>query len=156
MKKILFILLLHSNISLSQICYFPEIINKGTTLFQDSTLISFIKEWIGVPYKYGGKTKRGIDCSQFTKRLYKDVYNKDLPNVCWKQWDVTTRIEKDCLEKGDLVFFKSRRSPSGWHVGVYLGEGKFIHSPGRRDHVKISNLNIDLRLKEYIGAGRLL
>ena len=122
---------------------------------QDSTLDSFIKEWLGVPYKYGGRTKRGIDCSQFTKRLYKDVYNKDLPDVCWKQWKATKRVSKDSLEKGDLVFFKSRRSPSGWHVGVYLGNGQFIQSPGKGDRVKISSLKEEHYKKNYKGAGRL-
>ena len=52
---------------------------------EDSILNSFILKWLGKPYKLGGKTEKGIDCSQFTKRLYKDVYSLDLQNVAYKQ-----------------------------------------------------------------------
>jgi len=121
---------------------------------QDSTLNDFINKWLGVPYKYGGKTKQGIDCAQFSKHLYKEVYNKTIPGVSWMQWKVTQRINKDSLQKGDLVFFKSKKSPSGWHVGVYIGNNYFIHSPGRKDHVKISSLEEKYYEKNYKGAGR--
>ena len=71
----------------------------------------FINEWSGVPYKFGGKTKKGIDCSKLTQKFYKEVYNIDIPEVCWKQWNHTQRIPKDSLKTGDLVFFNSKRSP---------------------------------------------
>ena len=114
-----------------------------------------IKEWIGVPYRYGGTTKKGIDCSGLTQQLYKEIYDTKLPRTASQQWKVTERINKDSLQQGDLVFFKSKRSPSGWHVGFYLGEGKFIHSPGRKDKVKISNLEDKYYSKMYKGAGRI-
>lgn len=151
MKKLLLLLCL----STSNITYSQNQVADYVFYIQDTTLDNFVKEWLGVPYRYAGRTKYGIDCSQFTKRLYKDVYNKDLPNVSWKQWEATKRVTQDSLQKGDLVFFKSRRSPSGWHVGVYLGEGQFVHSPGRGDRVKISNLNNEYYRKTYKGAGRI-
>jgi lipoprotein Spr len=113
-----------------------------------------IVEWIGVPYRYGGTTKRGVDCSGLTQQLYKQIYNIVLPRTAKQQWAHTKRIDKDSLQEGDLVFFKSR-GPSGGHVGMYLGEGKFIHSPSRRDKVKISDLNSTYYSKMYKGAGRI-
>jgi len=120
----------------------------------DSTLNNFMLHWIGKPYKLGGKTERGIDCSQFTKRLYKDVYGKQLENVAYKQWNETKRIKKDSLTIGDLVFFRSRQSPSGWHCGTYLGETMFVHAANRYEGVKISSLLEPKYKAAYKGAGR--
>ena len=118
-------------------------------------LNEFIKQWIGLPYKFGGSTKKGIDCSKLTQKIYSEVYNQLIPSVSWKQWDFTSRIPKDSLTEGDLVFFKSKRSPSGWHVGLYLGNGLFFHAANRRDKVRISSLDEENYKKNYKGAGRL-
>jgi len=118
-------------------------------------LYKFIEEWNGTPYRLGGTNKRGIDCSQFNKRLYKDVYNKDLENTAQKQWNQTIRISKECLEVGDLVFFKSKISPSGWHTGVYIGNTFFVHAANKTDGVKVSSLE-EARYKNSLrGYGRL-
>ncbi len=134
--------------------------NRATGGFEDvlttdTILNKFMLHWIGKPYKLGGKTEKGIDCSQFNKRLYKDVYNKDLENVAYKQWNQTQRVKKDSLEIGDLVFFRSRQSPSGWHTGVFIGNTYFIHAANRYEGVKISSL-LEPRYKNaYRGAGKL-
>ena len=136
-KKLFLILLLVANISFGQI-----------------TLDSFINEWKGTPYRLGGRSKSGIDCSQFTKRLYKDVYNKQLADVAWKQWNQTKRTTKDSLEIGDIVFFSSKTSPSRWHCGIYIGNNKFVHSSNKREGVKVSDLNEHPYNRSYKGAGR--
>jgi lipoprotein Spr len=118
-------------------------------------LDKFINEWIGIPYKLGGKTKKGIDCSQFTKRLYRDVYSLELKDVAYKQWSQTNRIPKTNLIIGDIVFFNSRISPSGWHCGIYIGNDKFVHAANKSEGVKISSLNEPKYKKSYKGAGRL-
>ena len=121
----------------------------------DTTLNNFVYHWLGKPYKLGGKTERGIDCSQFNKRLAKDVYKIEIENVCYRQWDSTQRVSKDSLAIGDLVFFRSRVSPSGWHTGVYIGNTYFIHAANRYEGVKISTLE-EPRYKVSIrGYGRL-
>lgn len=140
MKKILLVLFL----SLSTLSY-----------GQTKTLDSFINEWLGVPYRLGGNSKTGIDCSQFTKRLYKEVYSEQLENVAWKQWNQTKRILKAGLEIGDIVFFNSKLSPSGWHCGIYIGNNKFVHASNRREGVIISDLNSYPYNRSYKGAGRL-
>lgn len=122
---------------------------------QSKTLDSFVNEWLGTPYRLGGNSKTGIDCSQFTKRLYKEVFNKQLENVAWRQWNQTKRILKAGLEIGDIVFFNSRVSPSGWHCGIYIGNNKFVHASNRREGVIISDLNSYPYNRSYKGAGRL-
>ena len=118
-------------------------------------LSTFVMGWYGVKYKLGGSTKRGIDCSQYTKRLYWDVYGRKLGNNCAEQWKETKRILKDSLITGDIVFFRSTQSPSGWHCGLYLGNGTFAHAANRKEGVKISSLSEPRYLKAYKGAGRL-
>jgi lipoprotein Spr len=140
MKKILLILFL----SLSVFSY-----------GQTKTLDSFVREWLGTPYRLGGSSKTGIDCSQFTKRLYKEVYNERLENVAWRQWSQTKRISKSSLEIGDIVFFNSSVSPSGWHCGIFIGNNKFVHASNRREGVIISNLSSYPYNRNYKGAGRL-
>ena len=122
---------------------------------EDSILNSFILKWLGKPYKLGGKTEKGIDCSQFTKRLYKDVYSLDLQNVAYKQWNQTVRVKRDSLQVGDLVFFRSRQSPSGWHCGAYIGNTYFVHAANKFEGVKVSSLKEPKYLKSYRGGGRL-
>ena len=125
-------------------------------LTSDSILNKFMLYWIGKPYKLGGNGERGIDCSQFNKRLYKDVYNKVLGEVAYKQWAQTQRLKKDSLIVGDLVFFRSKASPSGWHTGTYIGNSYFIHAANKYEGVKISSLD-EPRYKEMIrGYGRLI
>jgi lipoprotein Spr len=140
MKKILLILFL----SLSVFSY-----------GQTKTLDSFVREWLGTPYRLGGSSKTGIDCSQFTKRLYKEVYNERLENVAWRQWSQTKRISKSSLEIGDIVFFNSSVSPSGWHCGIFIGNNKFVHASNRREGVIISDLSSYPYNRNYKGAGRL-
>jgi len=122
---------------------------------EDSVLNSFILKWLGKPYKLGGKTEKGVDCSQFTKRLYKDVYGKQLENVAYKQWNQTIRIKRDSLQVGDIVFFRSRQSPSGWHCGAYIGNTYFVHAANKFEGVKISSLKEPKYMKSYKGSGRL-
>jgi lipoprotein Spr len=121
----------------------------------DTALNKFVYHWLGKPYKLGGKTERGIDCSQFNKRLAKDVYKIEIENVCYRQWDNTQRISKDSLAVGDLVFFRSKQSPSGWHCGTYIGETMFVHSANRYEGVKISSLFEPKYKLAYKGAGRI-
>lgn len=133
----------------------PVGIISDDVLTTDTALNKFMLYWIGKPYKLGGNSERGIDCSQFNKRLYKDVYNKGLGEVAYKQWAQTQRIKKDSLGVGDLVFFISKASPSGWHTGVFIGNTYFIHSANKYEGVKISSLEEPRYKKAIRGYGRL-
>jgi lipoprotein Spr len=122
---------------------------------EDTVLNKFILHWLGKPYKLGGKTEKGIDCSQFNKRLYQDVYKLTLENVCYKQWNQTGRIRRDSLQVGDLLFFTSRQSPSGWHCGVYIGNTYFVHAANKYEGVKISSLSEPRYSRTFRGGGRV-
>jgi cell wall-associated NlpC family hydrolase len=84
------------------------------------------------------------------------VYKLNLENVCYKQWAQTNRVPKDSLQIGDLLFFRSKQSPSGWHCAVYLAETLFVHAANKFEGVKISSLNEPTYKRAYRGAGRLL
>lgn len=110
------------------------------------------KDWLGVPYLYGGETRRGIDCSAFTQRLYREAFNWDLTRTTATQVNEGRFIRKDQLIPGDLVFFRRRGTR---HVGVYLGEGDFIHASSSRG-VMISNLSETYWTRYYWTARRIL
>ena len=122
---------------------------------QTKELSTFVNEWMGVRYRLGGSTKKGIDCSQFTKKLYGEVYGVKLGNNCQQQWNQTKRVKRDSLIVGDILFFRSRLSPSGWHCGLYLGDGNFVHAANRAEGVKISSLSEPRYDKNFKGAGRI-
>ena len=115
----------------------------------------FIKEWWNVPYHYGGTTKRGIDCSAFTQRFYKEIFDKKIPRTARSQFYAMNEVDKDSLQTGDLVFFSSKISPSGWHVGIYLQQDSFVHAANRKDDIKISSLSEPAYQKSFKGARRL-
>jgi lipoprotein Spr len=155
--KILVILMFTLNInSMAQNQFSDYVIHlkNDTTNLKLKRLESFVMEWYGIRYKFGGSTKNGIDCSQYTKKLYWEVYGKKLGNNCTEQWKQTTRIKKDSLMVGDIVFFMSKESPSGWHCGLYLGKDMFSHAANIKEGVKISSLSEPRYLRSYKGAGR--
>ena len=154
MRKILILLLLTTSLKSFSQKTNTERFEEGIFV-QDSTLNKFILHWIGKPYKLGGRTERGIDCSQFNKRLYLDVYKITLENVCYKQWNQTGRIKRDSLEVGDLLFFRSKASPSGWHCGTYIGNTYFVHAANRYEGVKVSSLNEPRYSRTFRGGGRV-
>lgn len=93
-----------------------------------------------------------MDCSGFTQHVFRQSCNVSLPRSASQQYEVGQPTAKEDLLRGDLVFFKSRR---GWHVGIYTGDGNFIHSPNRRSAVKISSLSAAYYKRTYLGARRL-
>jgi lipoprotein Spr len=117
-------------------------------------LMNFINEWWRTPYKYGGETKRGIDCSAFTGKLMNTVFDTKLPRTAREQYANSKRITKEELNYNDLVFFRSKNS-STWHVGVYLGDGWFVHSSSKYG-VTFSNLNYGSYKNRFYGAGRVI
>src|SRR5690606_2971673 len=87
------------------------------------SLLNFIEDWFGTRYKYGGETKRGIDCSALTGGLLMAVYGFAVPRTARQQYEVSEKIKKEELKEGDLVFFNTTGGVS--HVGLYLGNDYF-------------------------------
>ncbi len=111
---------------------------------------------IGSPYKRGGTDPdKGMDCSGFVRHVYNDAAGLELPHNALQMSREGTAIEKTALEPGDLVFFNTRRKPYS-HVGIYLGEGRFVHSASTRSkHVTVSNLAERYWTVRYDGARRI-
>jgi len=127
-------------------------INTGKQ--NNAILYGFIEDWYGIPYRYGGETRKGIDCSAFVRELYDNVYSSRLTRTSREQFANSEYISnKNQLKEGDLVFFKIR-SKSISHVGVYLADGKFVHS-SRSKGVVISNLEESYWARYYVGGGRV-
>jgi len=94
-------------------------------------------EWRGVPYRLGGGSKSGVDCSALVQITYKNLFSVDLPRNTWDQSRVGTVVKPGERRSGDLVFFKT--DMWGNHVGIYLEDGRFMHASASRG-VMISNL----------------
>jgi probable lipoprotein NlpC len=138
------------------ICLFIFATTSAFTQYcQDSSINDFAIKWLGKPYRFGGKDQKGIDCSALVQKFYKLVYNADIPRTCFYQFKHMASVDQDGLKPGDAVFFDSKRSPSGWHVGIYLGNDQFLHAANFRDGVKISCLEDDMYKRLYKGARRL-
>lgn len=117
------------------------------------SLLNFIEDWFGTRYKYGGETKRGIDCSALTGGLLMAVYGFAVPRTARQQYEVSEKIKKEELKEGDLVFFNTTGGVS--HVGLYLGNDYFVHASSSQG-VTITSLNDPYFSRRYIGAGRVL
>lgn len=114
-------------------------------------LISQAKKHIGTPYKWGGTTPNGFDCSGFIKYVFKSKgYN--IPRTVNEMWNFSTNVSKRSI--GDLVFFETYK-PGPSHAGIYIGNGRFIHA-GSSNGVKISDLNHSYWKKRYIGSRRII
>lgn len=127
--------------------------DKPVETIWNDRLITFLEDWYGVPYRYGGATKKGIDCSAFTCELMDDVYGVTLPRTSRDQYKAASQISKKSLEQGDLVFFNTRGRGIS-HVGVYLGNNKFVHA-STSSGVMISDLDENYFSKRFSGSGRI-
>jgi lipoprotein Spr len=117
-------------------------------------LYSFIDEWMGVKYQYGGNSMSGIDCSSFANTLYEKIYKTTLPRTSAEQFLFTSPIPVEDLTEGDLLFFKTGGSTIS-HVGVYLGNGRFVHASTMKG-VTIDRLDFPYYKKTLVGAGRIV
>ena len=117
-------------------------------------LTLFAKKLLNIPYKFGGNSILGIDCSAYVKKVY-GLLGLDLPRTAREQFNEGETIDKEELSMGDLVFFRTYASfPS--HVGIYLGNNLFIHASSKGKKVKVDNLDAPYFVKRFIGAKRLL
>lgn len=120
------------------------------------TIIQTAKKMLGVKYRYGGTSpSRGFDCSGLVQYSHRAAGIK-LPRTTRQQFASARRISRKYLKAGDLVFFKTSPSRSVSHVGIYLGNYKFIHAPSSGKRVKISSMKAKYWRKRYSGAGRVL
>lgn len=111
--------------------------------------------FLGIKYKYGGESpETGFDCSGLVNYVFSQVTGLVLPRNAKEISKVGEKITRDELQPGDLVFFNTLRRPFS-HIGIYLGEHRFIHAPGRGGEVEISDMTKRYWQKRYNGARRI-
>lgn len=111
---------------------------------------------IGVPYKYGGdEPESGLDCSGLVRYLFREALGTELPRSAEQMSELGQHVDAHELQPGDLVFYNTLRRAYS-HVGVYLGEGKFIHAPSSGGYVRIESMKVSYWQKRFNGARRLV
>jgi hypothetical protein len=112
--------------------------------------------YIGVSYKWGGESSdEGFDCSGLTMTVYQ-LNGLDLPRTSRQQWRVGTAVARNELLRGDLVFFATAGGRRVSHVGIYTGENKFIHAPGKSKTIRLTSLSKSYYRSRFVGARRYL
>ena len=120
-----------------------------------SELVVNAMGFLGVPYKRGGNSvETGFDCSGFVRSMYEQTVGLILPRRAEQQAAATQNIDKSDLKPGDLVFFNTMRRAFS-HVGIYVGEGRFIHSPKPGAEVRVENMGVDYWARRFDGARRV-
>jgi murein DD-endopeptidase / murein LD-carboxypeptidase len=120
---------------------------------RDKVLLDVVG-YLGTPYRHGGTTKDGLDCSGFTSQVYTESLQLHLPRSTREQFEAGTEVDKERLQFGDLVFFNTTgHSPS--HVGIYIEEDLFAHASVTQG-VTISSLESTYYRKRYVGAKRVV
>jgi cell wall-associated NlpC family hydrolase len=118
-------------------------------------LVSTAIGFLGIPYLRGGNSaETGFDCSGFVRAIYKETIGLVLPRSADQQASATQKIDRSELKPGDLVFFNTMKRTFS-HVGIYLGEGKFIHSPRSGSSVRIEDMRIPYWNVRFDGARRV-
>ncbi len=133
-----------------------ESLGKWKDQDERNLFIKVVKSFLGVPYRLGGNSVRGIDCSAFVKKVY-EIFDVTLPRTAREQSLIGKKVDRDELEAGDLVFFKTRRD----HVGIYVGDNKFVHLSFKSRQAKVDSMESPyffnrflrgVRIKEMTGA----
>ncbi|MFN3603823.1 MAG: C40 family peptidase [Leptonema sp. (in: bacteria)] len=125
---------------------------KKITLELREEVVKIAKKFLGTPYKAGGNTPTGFDCSGFTQYVYKQI-GYTLPRTTTDQYFTLEKIK--IPKKGDLVFFSLYKNQVS-HVGIYIGNLKFIHSPRTGKSIEIADLKNPYWKKRYIGSRSIL
>ena len=139
------------DLSVLQVKY-AVLLNTPAEEVKNAKMFEFIDDWYGTPYRLGGTTKKGVDCSAFSQFLFASVYGFSIPRTAREQYNLTNRISRTELKEGDLIFFNTRGGVS--HVGIYLQNNKFVHA-STSGGVMISDIFDEYWVRRFVGVGRL-
>ena len=149
-------------------CTTSPVENQPTTIAQahkvrvqkaQKTAMNKLMGQLGKPYRWGGNSPRtGFDCSGLVYYAYKDLVNIRIPRTANEMYHLRDArpVDRGELESGDLVFFRTRGRGTADHVGVYVGNGKFIQSPRTGRDIQITSLSEDYWVRHYVGARRVV
>jgi cell wall-associated NlpC family hydrolase len=133
-------------------CKSHKISDKQTQTRQYKLETTYQK-YKGVKYKYGGTTPKGFDCSGFVQRVFDETFNIYLPRTTKAMMKIGKRVSLESLKTGDLVFFHPTKKY--YHVGIYMGDGIFIHASTSKGVMK-SNLQVKYWRRSFVKARRIL
>ena len=129
---------------------------RVTVADRTSELVMTAMGFLGVPYRRGGNdAETGFDCSGFVRSMYERTVGLVLPRLAKEQAAATQPIDKQELQPGDLVFFNTMKRAFS-HVGIYVGDGKFIHSPKPGAQVRVEDMDKGYWASRFDGARRVL
>lgn len=128
------------------------LLGKWSSPDEPKLLVKAAMGFLGAPYRMGGFSIRGIDCSGLVKKIYL-LFDIDLPRTANEQSRVGMRVARNDLSEGDLLFFNTRRN--GGHVGIYIGDNKFVHAASRKRGVRVDSLDAPYFDRRFIRAVRL-
>ena len=132
----------------------PSFFERYTNSAQDLVLKGL--ELVGINYRRGGTNPdSGLDCSGFVQVVFRDSVGKLLPRTAKEQSEVGNVVDKDELKPGDLVFFNTMRRAFS-HVGIYLGDNRFLHAPRTGSEIRVEDMNQSYWVKRYNGARRVI
>lgn len=117
-------------------------------------ILSEANKWLGVPYKYGGDTRNGVDCSGLVQNVFRSSLAIHVPRSSTKQADFCKTIKREQVIEGDLLFFSTPGSGNIGHVGIYIGNGCMIHASSSRG-VVVSDISDDYFTRHFLKAGRV-
>ena len=145
----------------SQKCRVRNPCRRAQSKVQKATKVAMNKlmQQIGKPYRWGGSSPRtGFDCSGLVYYAYKDLVKIRIPRTANEMYHLrdAAPIERSELKNGDLVFFRTQGRGTADHVGVYVGNGKFIQSPRTGQEIQITSLSEDYWQRHYVGARRVM
>ncbi len=135
--------------------------NPGAVLVMQYTtaaqqLVNQGMRYLGIPYRFGGTSpESGLDCSGLVQNVFRNAVGLDLPRTAREMAGLGERVTRSELQPGDLVFFNTMRRAFS-HVGIYLGDGQFLHAPSRGGAVRVESMGTGYWAQRFNGARRLL
>lgn len=129
----------------------PTVVRKAIkrTLGEQAAVIAV--QQVGVPYRYGGSTTKGFDCSGLVQYAYANA-GKRIPRTTGGQWQELSPVDEQRIRVGDVLFFKIEGKVS--HVGLYLGDRRFVHAPSSGKQVSVENLDSEFYRRAFVRAAR--
>lgn len=147
-----------NNGAINFVANFTNQLDKASQAVSDtaSGLVTTAFGFLGVPYKFGGtNTETGIDCSALVMLIYKESLGMVLPRTAAEQAKASESIDEKDLKPGDLVFYNTMKRTFS-HVGIYIGDGKFIHAPRTGAIVRVEEMDQTYWKKRFDGARRVI
>ena len=132
----------------------PSLLERYSSGAKDLVLKGL--ELVGIRYRFGGTdVEQGLDCSGFVQLVFRESVGKLLPRTAREQSEVGNSVDRNELKPGDLVFFNTMRRAFS-HVGIYLGDNRFLHAPRTGSDIRVEDMSQSYWAKRYDGARRVV